>query len=254
MTKVFDAYAAYYDLLYQDKNYLTEAEHVASLIRTHIPACSRILELGCGTGEHALHLANMGYQIHGIDSSKAMVSRAQSKVPSNLVDKIAFEQGDLRDFRSLAAFDAVISLFHVASYQTANADISKMFATAARHLGRGGVFIFDFWYGPAVLHQKPEVRIKRYDNDTCQVLRVAEPNLHTDEDVVEVDYTVLVSDPRTSATTRIVEKHRMRYFFLPELAAFLESSDLTIGSAVEWITGRSLGLDTWNALIVAIKR
>ena len=51
MNPVFDTYAHYYDLLYQDKDYVAEAEYVAAYIQSHSPQAERILELGCGTGD-----------------------------------------------------------------------------------------------------------------------------------------------------------------------------------------------------------
>ena len=72
-------------------------------------------------------------------------------------------------------FDAVISLFHVMSYQTSNENLGKAVRTAARHLAPDGIFIFDFWYGPAVLAERPERREKELSDEYIQVRRAAEP-------------------------------------------------------------------------------
>lgn len=79
MSQVFDTYAHYYDLLYRDKDYAGESEYVAAHIRKQAPQAKRILELGCGTGAHAEHLARMGYTVHGVDLSKAMLARAEAR-------------------------------------------------------------------------------------------------------------------------------------------------------------------------------
>ena len=60
-TKVFDAYSNYYDLLYQDKDYVAETEYINSLISSYSKNAESILELGSGTGIHAGLLANIGY-------------------------------------------------------------------------------------------------------------------------------------------------------------------------------------------------
>ncbi|MFM6580781.1 MAG: class I SAM-dependent DNA methyltransferase, partial [Dolichospermum sp.] len=73
---VFGNYSRYYDLLYQDKDYLAEAKFIHDLIQTHAPSAKTILELGCGTGRHAELLANYGYQIHGVDRSLEMLNSA----------------------------------------------------------------------------------------------------------------------------------------------------------------------------------
>ncbi|HEY2400385.1 MAG TPA: class I SAM-dependent methyltransferase, partial [Steroidobacteraceae bacterium] len=61
MTEVFDAYAAYYDLLYRDKDYPGEARYVQSLLRRHGVSDGDLLELGCGTGRHAEQLVRLGF-------------------------------------------------------------------------------------------------------------------------------------------------------------------------------------------------
>jgi len=66
---VFSDYARYYDLLYHDKDYASDAEYVAGLIHKFHPAASSILELGSGTGKHALLLARKGFEVHGVELS-----------------------------------------------------------------------------------------------------------------------------------------------------------------------------------------
>ena len=117
MTEVFDAYAAYYDLLYRDKDYPAEARYVQSLLRRHGVSDgagnTTILELGCGTGKHAEQLGQLGFSIHGLDSSPSMVERARKRTASQLASRLQFDVGDARSTRLNRTFDAAISLFHV---------------------------------------------------------------------------------------------------------------------------------------------
>ena len=163
MNMVFDSYAAYYDLLYQDKNYQKEAQYICRSLDDNGIRSGEILELGSGTGKHAEEFAKMGFCVHGIDLSQKMIQEANHR-NNNQKDKLFFEVGDVRDFKAGKKFDAVISLFHVISYQIKNEDIQKMFKTAAKHLKQNGIFIFDFWYGPGVLTDPPAVRKKRLEN------------------------------------------------------------------------------------------
>ena len=185
MNMVFDAYAAYYDLLYQDKNYQKEAQYICGLLDDNGIRSGEILELGSGTGKHAEEFAKMGFCVHGIDLSQKMIQEANHR-NNNQKDKLFFEVGDVRDFKAGKKFDAVISLFHVISYQIKNEDIQKMFKTAAKHLKQNGVFIFDFWYGPGVLTDPPAVRKKRLENKDIEVLRIAEPVMYPNENIVDV--------------------------------------------------------------------
>ena len=253
MKKVFDTYAAYYDLLYCDKDYTGEALFVKDLLFQQGVESGDILELGCGTGKHAHHFAQMGYRIHGVDISPTMVTAARSHLPAELSERISFGEGDVRTLQLGRKFDVVISLFHVASYQTSNDDISAMFHTAAQHLSEGGIFIFDFWYGPAVLTDRPAVRVKHMADETINVMRIAEPVMHPNENLVDVNYTVLISPKESKLSETIHELHCMRYFFAPELHLLLAKAGFKLTSLVDWVSGDEPGFDTWSATVVAVR-
>jgi SAM-dependent methyltransferase len=254
MSKVFDMYALYYDLIYRDKGYAAEAEYVAAHIRMQAPSAKSILELGCGTGAHAACLARMGYSLHGVDLSQSMLARAEARkeaLSNEIAGCLTFEHGDIRRVRTDMTYDAVISLFHVASYQTTNADLDAFFSTAAVHLRPGGLFLFDFWYGPAVLTEKPEVRVKRLEDDLIKVTRIAEPTIHTDENIVDVNYSVFIEVKATGKVEQLQETHRMRYLFLPEIERLFDIHGFTLENAEEWMSGRKPALDTWGVCVMA---
>ena len=74
----FEKYAAFYDLLYRDKDYAAEADYVARRIRSILPEARSLLEFGSGTGRHGRLLAAMGFDVHGIERSREMVSVARA--------------------------------------------------------------------------------------------------------------------------------------------------------------------------------
>ncbi len=250
---VFNHYAAYYDLLYRDKDYVGEAAFVAALLKKHAPAARRILELGCGTGRHAILLAERGYEVCGIDQSPGMLSSAGQRLaalPPDIATRLQFREGDLRSVRVPEKFDAVISLFHVISYQTSNDDLDAAFATARAHLAPGGVFLFDVWYGPAVLTDRPAVRVKRLEDERIRVTRIAEPTLHPNQNRVDVHYDIQVEDRATGRVEVRRELHPMRYFFKPELDDRLMAHGFTPRAMAEWMTDREPGWDTWGTYLV----
>lgn len=256
MSGVFDAYASYYDLLYREKDYRAEAEYINSQIRHHAPKATKILELGCGTGAHAEQLARMGYTVHGIDLSEAMLARAQARkddLPPELAARLTFTQGDIRSIRTEEIYDAVISLFHVMSYQTENADLEAAFSAAATHLKSGGLFLFDFWYGPAVLTQKPAVRVKRLENEDVKITRIAEPLMFFNQNVVEVKYTVFVEMSKIGKVEQIQEIHKMRYLFLPEISWLAINNDLQPSDSSSWMGDDPISEKSWAGFSVLFK-
>jgi SAM-dependent methyltransferase len=257
----FGAYSAYYDLLYRDKDYAGEAAYVQSLLARHHPEGRSILDLGCGTGRHALLLAEQGYRVCGVDLSREMLARAERQLADATPEQAArrassgagpsFHLGDARSARLGQAFDAVVSLFHVMSYQNTNADLTAAFETAKAHLKPGGIFVFDCWYGPAVLKLGPSVRIGRFEDDRTSVIRIAEPVLHPNRNVVDVNYQVLIKDKASGTLDELRETHCMRYLFTPEVEQLLQQVGFQLEAAVEFMTGGPLSLATWTAVFVA---
>lgn len=255
MSGVFDAYASYYDLFYRDKDYASEAAYVAERIRHFAPLAQSVLELGCGTGAHAEHLARDGFRITGLDISESMLAQAQerkAKLPADLAARLDFSRCDIRDARLGVEYDAAISLFHVMSYQTTTADLRAVFATAAAHLPSGGLFLFDGWYGPAVLASPPEVRVRRLEDAQARITRIAEPTMR-DCNVVDVAYTVFVEEKRTGTIREFHETHSMRALFLPELAA-LAAEHFSIQASHAWATLDDPGPENWAAFLIMKKR
>ena len=254
--KVFFDYANYYDLLYRDKDYKLETDYVTDLIRTFLPSARTILELGSGTGIHACLLAEKGFKVHGIERSSEMLSQSRAlakekNLGSEIVD---FYGGDIRELRLDKRFDIVISLFHVISYQTTNQDVTKAFKMARQHLNPGGLFIFDVWYGPAVLTEKPEVRIKRMEDEKVEVTRFAEPILHPNENLVDVNYHIFIRDRESGHVKELKEAHKMRYFFKTEIELLSYHVDFDLIHTEEWLTRADIDTTTWGVCFVLMAR
>lgn len=240
MTDPFGFYARYYDLLYQDKNYQKEADYVTALLLSHkIPGC-RLLEFGAGTGIHAGCLKKLGFDIQGIEKSKAMI--AMAKKP----DRIGLLQGDIRKKRVPGMFDGIISLFHVMSYQCCDADVASVFKNAEIHLKTGGLFLFDFWHTPAVLVQKPEARVKVLKSSEIEVIRRAIPKQRPGKNIVDVHYQVKIREVASGKTHEFEEIHSMRHFAVQELDEFAKSSGMVRLVSEEFCTGKQPGEDTWG--------
>jgi SAM-dependent methyltransferase len=250
---IFENYAQYYDLLYRDKDYQQEADFVIQLVKEYAPQAHTILELGCGTGHHAEYLLKAGYQITGVERSHEMLKMCRQRygqLGNNQQANMTIIDGDLRSLRLEKQFDVVLALFHVISYQSSNADLKSAFETVHQHLKPGGVFLFDIWYGPAVLTERPTPRIKRLQSPDYTITRFAQPTLHPNDNWVDVHYQIYAQDSRTHRCDLAEEIHRMRYLFLPELEVLCQNFSLKILDAGEWLSRKPLGFDTWSACIV----
>lgn len=250
---VFGQYARYYDLLYRDKDYAAETAYVESLLRRFGSTGRDILELGCGTGRHAALLAANGYHVHGIDFSPEMLEAAEAaagQLPEPVHARLTFKRGDIRSYRAGRKFGAVISLFHVMSYQTTNDDLGAAFETAAQHLDHDGIFLFDCWYGPGVLTEPPEERTRDLEDEAIVVHRRAQPIMIPNENCVDVRYTIDVTDKEAATKSTYHETHRMRYLFIPEITLLMGQVGMTLLHYESWISGAEPGLNTWNLTVL----
>jgi SAM-dependent methyltransferase len=254
MSEVFGSvYADAYDVVYLDKDYAAECAMINRAIQEYGDgAVRRILDLGCGTGNHAIPLAKQGYEVAGVERSTNMLAHARSKAAKSVLKTpLVFHQGDIRSVELGQQFDAALMMFAVLGYQQENADVLAALRTARRHLRPAGLFIFDVWYGPAVLRERPSQRVKVTPTPEGKLLRAASGEVDSRRHVCTVNYLVWqVTQGRDVAETQ--ESHTMRYFFPRELELFLQCSGfelLRLGVFPEF--QRDPDDTTWNVLGVA---
>lgn len=243
------AYTAYYNLFYCDKNYALEAEYVTSKIRFFLPQAKKILDIGCGTGMHDVEFIKYGFSVLGIDRSENMIAIAKKNESSQL----HFSCCDALALKKTEQFDSVVSLFHVISYITKTENLAKCFRNISDVLIPGGVFIFDFWYGPAVLKQRPERRVRVMQNEIFHVERIATPAMDDAQHVVEITFDISSLNRKTGQQHSFKELHPMRYFFESELIELLSNAGFSEISFEQFLTGSSIGENTWGVCCIARK-
>ena len=251
--KVFSDYAKYYDLLNLQKNYAQEVDYIISLINKYSTSSKTLLELGCGTGLHAVHFAKKGYQLTGIDQSKDMISRAEERrnnLPDSIANLLKFDVGDIRTYSIDKQFDVAMSLFHVISYQITNSDLLRSFNTAQKHLKSGGIFIFDCWYGPAVLTDKPYKRNKKFEDNSILVNRTAIPHIHPTNNQVDVLFEIKITNKQSGKFDIIKEIHKMRYLFSPEIELLLAENNFKLIHSEEWLSGAEPDFNSWYVTFI----
>lgn len=251
----FGAYARYYDLLYQSKDYAEEVAYISGIVRRWTPGAKTLLDLGCGTGIHACAFARAGYRVTGIDRSREMLERARERsrqeIDPEFYGSVDFIHGDIRDFDLARRFDVVTALFHVMSYLPTNEELEASVSNVHRHLEPGGLFVFDHWYGPAVLTDRPVQRVKIFEDDHVKIVRIATPTLHVNDNLVDVKYNLIVIDKGSGRCEEISESHRMRYLFRPEIASVLAGNGLETVAFSEWLSDKVPNDNSWNTVVAA---
>lgn len=142
---MFAESVAWYDAIYaQVKDYGAEAAVVAALVRQLCPGARTVLDVGCGTGEHARRLAREhGFAVAGLDLEPGFLALAAGKLPEG-----RFHQGDMADFALGARYDAVICLFSAIGYVRTRERLARALACFRAHLNPGGVMLVEPWFEP----------------------------------------------------------------------------------------------------------
>lgn len=222
----FTKSAPYYDLFYKDKDYVGETNKIHTLIQHYRPSSKNILDLGCGTGEHAKYLTRFGYSVTGIDNSSCMLRIAKRKFLQSK-ELVKLKKADITTYRSNNPFGVAVSLFHVFSYLITNKDVLAFFSSTFNNLENGGLFIFDCWYGPGVLTSPPEVQTSTGACKEYIFTKTKHPIHKKKEHIVEVTHDTAITW-QNGKQSHVQETHRLRYFFYTEIKKMLTQSGFTV--------------------------
>ena len=160
-----------------------EATHLVTKCAKVEPGL-RVLDLCCGYGRHALALAQLGYDVVGIDQSRYLIDRAREVYPH---EHVRYEVADMRGPFSGAPYDAIVNFFTSFGYFDTHDENMKVLHAAHDALAVGGVFIMDFFNAHLVRRDLVAETVSMIDDVTIiQERAIDEPF---------VTKTITVSDP-----------------------------------------------------------
>lgn len=213
----------------------------------------RLLELACGTGNHAFELEKYDYKIVATDYSDDMLACSRKKA----VEKGSSIDFRLQDMRKLdieeKPFDAVICLFDSIGYVKTNDALSRVFQGVNRHLRTGGLFLFEFLHASAMVKAYDPVRVRRWSLGNTELIRISETNLDYLNQLVRVEYTIYgLRDDGTYL--KLVETQFNMFFLLQEMAEKLLAHGFY---PVKWFAGfnenENINDKTWHIIALANK-
>ncbi len=101
---------------------------------------TRVLDLGCGPGEHARLLASLGFEVVGVDASPAMLEKAKAAPAS---ERVRFVLGDLAELDRLVegSFGGAICVGNTLPSVRTRAALARMLGAVRARLLPGGVCV-----------------------------------------------------------------------------------------------------------------
>ncbi|MGJ7035037.1 class I SAM-dependent DNA methyltransferase [Anoxybacillus eryuanensis] len=137
----YERFASWYDQLMSDAPYDAWCALVERTVASYHVG-KRLLDLGCGTGELAIRLAEKGFEVTGVDLSEQMLAIAQMKAEERGV-ALSFFQQDMREFGPFEPFDTIVIFCDSLNYLLQEEDVIATFSRAYDQLRPGGLFLFD---------------------------------------------------------------------------------------------------------------
>lgn len=135
---MFTHSAAYYDLIYDWKDYASETDKIRSLLE----GSGSLLDVACGTGQHHRYL-KQDFAVTGLDIQPEFIDIARAKNP-----ECVYHVGDMQNFDLGQQFDAVTCLFSSIGYLDSLDALTQTLQCLARHLKPGGGLIVEPWLTP----------------------------------------------------------------------------------------------------------
>jgi len=177
-----------YMVVYKHRNWEQANREVKQLCEwAKLPAGTKLLDVGCGMGRHALALDELGYRVSGIDLSLPLLEQARKHDANGRVD---WKQGDMRSLPYAdGSFGATVNLFTSFGYFDEK-DNARVLRELRRVLRPGGAFVIDFLNAPYVERTLVPLS-ERIDEETgwsireerrieagavCKTIIVAEPS------------------------------------------------------------------------------
>jgi SAM-dependent methyltransferase len=248
-------YADVYDSIYRSKGYDGEVDLIERiLIRYNFAGSRQLLDLGCGTGAHAVRLAQRGHRIVGVDRSPDMLAQARAKAAVESGLRLDFHEADICKLDLHQEFDAALMMFTVLGYLLTDSDLNGALASVRRHLASGALFIFDVWHGPAVLADRPTERNISVAHGSARINRKTRAALDISRHVCRVNFELerVTDDGRAEQWQ---EEHFVRFYFREELESALKQNHLELLDLRRFPDGEGPADEhSWNVIGVARAR
>jgi SAM-dependent methyltransferase len=226
---MFSRTARYYDQIYSFKNYADEVDEIRDVIRREHPAAHSILDVACGTAEHA-KLLTPEFSVDGIDLEPEFIEIARGKVPAG-----NFSIADMRSFQLGKKFDVVQCLFSSIGYLKRGEDVVQTLECFAQHVAEGGIILVEPWLKPEVWRAgSPDMQ--SVDTPDLKICRMSVSGRRGNLSLIPFHYLIATPD----GVEYVQEDHELAMYTVDEMLGFFERGRLKVKHDPVGISGRGL--------------
>lgn len=140
----YNEFAYFYDELNGEADYDALFRYVVGQLRAHGIRDGIVADLGCGTGDLTLMLAQSGFDMIGVDQSAEMLSVLREKAAElGVSEGLLLLQQDILELDLYGTIRAAVSTFDTFNHIGPRERFERAVEKAAFFMEKGGVFLFD---------------------------------------------------------------------------------------------------------------
>ncbi|MEW9500499.1 class I SAM-dependent DNA methyltransferase [Jeotgalibacillus marinus] len=223
----YGRFAEIYDQLMSDMPYDLWTRFVLEKQAQFGSTGRRLLDVGCGTGEWTLQIAQEGFEVTGIDLSESMLAVASNKAQNAGVPLQLFKQ-NMAKVEGFEPFDIITIFCDSLNYLEREEDFKRTFDNMYRQLSSGGLFLFDVHSIFKIEHLFVDQTFTYDDGNVAYIWNSFEgEHPHSAEN--ELSFFVM-EDADRDQYVRFDELHKQRTFSIEQYRIWLEDAGFTIES------------------------
>lgn len=225
---MYNQTAQYYDLIHGFKDYAAETEKITALIQKELPTAKTILDVACGSAEHAKLLGKQ-FEVDGIDLEPAFVEIAKEKVSSG-----DFWLADMSDFSLPKTYDVMLCLFSSIGYLPTKEKVVAALESFKKHLNPGGVIFVEPWITPENWQVGHTVMVTA-ESDDLKICRMNVAERTDNRFVLNFHYLIATKQ----GVEHLEEAHELTLYTREEMLECFAASELEV-SCDDRFFGRGL--------------
>lgn len=206
----------YYDDFTQDVPYDEFIKYYKEIFVKLEKSPKLVLDLGCGTGTITNKMAEMGFEMIGVDNSEEMLMEAQSKSYDIKTNRPMFLKQKMQELDLFGTIDACISSLDCINYITDKQMLAKTFEKVDNFLNPDGVFIFDINTTKKLQELNEQCFVRESDKAFCVWQATFE------EEICTYNFDIFVKDKEKY--TRYLEEHKERAYSIDTIKTMLENA------------------------------
>ena len=244
----YDIFSGFYDRLTDNVEYEKRADYFCRLLSMCGAEDGILLDLGCGTGNMSLLMAERGYEVIGVDSSIGMLNVAQQKMFESGNQLLLLNQS-MQDIDLYGTVDCAICVLDGINHLSGAEDVKKTFGKVSLFMNKGGVFAFDV---NTIYKHRNVLADNCFVYDFDDLFCAWQNNYNSEDNSVEI--TLDFFEEEDGVYYRSCESFSEQAYELCDIRAWLEEAGFEVVGIYDDLTTENVSPESQRAVFLTKKK